>query len=137
MPPNMPKVSYGTMNTATHHYGAKSKFDTVYDYYAGAHYINMTSDEFAAYLKNKYNTPFNVCALPFDEKLLIKYKLDSNRDKEFGPAGDNIIEHQQYLLSNHDTIKLYKAKWWDKYTYGRPSDIDWAKINWDDHRVKK
>jgi hypothetical protein len=120
---NPSKVGFGSLNATTYRYGARGD-NYVYDYYAGAHRIDMHSDAFANYLKNKYNIPIDTLAEPFDESMLIKFKLHPKREVGFRPIHPVPLARMKELT---DDDKPYAAKtiWWDRYTYGRPSNIDW------------
>jgi hypothetical protein len=112
-------VRFGHVKDTNFKYGPRSG-EAVCDYYAGAHYLTIGNDEFERYLEDKYNIPFNQKAPPFDETLLRKYKL---KPCEWHPPHEVVVARQKEIL---DPECSAKKVWWDRYTYGEKSDIDWS-----------
>lgn len=122
------EVGFGHLKGCTYKY-ASCADGTVYDYYAGAHKIDMEAKKFVNYLADKYNLPVNQLAAPFDESLLIKYVLNPKRTG-WQPVHPEVHNGMLKLLDvmdgNFDPVKL---KQWNGYTYGKPSGIDWPSHN--------
>ena len=113
------EVGFGHLKECTYAYGP-ARDNYVHDYYSGAHKIDMTSKSFASYLKQKYNCPVDKPAKPFDESLLIKYKLHPNRETSFRPAHPVVLGRIQELKAEN------LQNLWKTYTYGEKSGIDWT-----------
>lgn len=113
---------YGSAANRGHYEARVGEF--VHDWYSGAHYINMNSDTFTDYLKEKYKLPMNQMAAPFDEKMLKKLILSPSREKGFQELSPDMVEKLE-RFSDAERIKKDGERWWNHYTYGKPSDIDW------------
>ena len=118
--PGVPKKTrFGNVTDTSHRYASRCD-NSVCDYYAGAHLLKMKNDEFEKWMKHKYNTPFHEVQKPFDETLIEKYTL---KDCEWHPAHPVIVARMEELLNPEISEKKV---WWDRYTYGEKSDIEWG-----------
>jgi len=113
---NATKTSYGS-TTDTGKYGARGGIHTVYDYYCGAHYVDMTSPEFNNYLKNKYNVPFEKI-IPFDESILRKFGLNSNREIDFRPPSLPAAGRMEHFKGPRNEKNKGEYSFFDSYKYG-------------------
>jgi hypothetical protein len=102
----------------TSRYGTRREKNRTYDYFCGAHHINMDSPQFKRYLEKIYDSPFNVL-LPFNESMLLKLQLNPQREVNFRPPSDAILKNMEILkgprndINRNDYVNMY-----DKYEYG-------------------
>jgi glycosyltransferase involved in cell wall biosynthesis len=119
------EIGFGHAKGCTYRYAACAD-GTVYDYYAGAHKINMDAKELVRFLQKKYDVPADQLAEPFDESILIKYKLNDNRELEFRPVHPEVKGRLRDLMAK--TGRMIYPQIWETYTYGKPSTIDWPEF---------
>jgi glycosyltransferase involved in cell wall biosynthesis len=113
------KVRFGNVTDTAHNYGSR-RANKIYDYYAGAHLLKMTDEDFTNYLKEKYNTPFEVLSKPFSESLIQKYELVKC---DWMPAHPEVLARMELVISDEIPDRNH---WWKRYRYGEKSDMKWG-----------
>jgi hypothetical protein len=112
------KSPYGSAKDITK-YAGRNAIEETYDYYAGAHYVDMTSPEFKNYLEKKYKVPFDKIN-KFDESILRKLRLAKNKELVFRepslPVKIGLEELKGPRNNISNNIELYKIA--DTYQYG-------------------
>jgi len=72
--PGRREGTFGFCSDCSWRYGPRQGKDTLYDWYAGRHILDMTTNRYVKYLKEKYGAPFDVLQEPLNEAKLIKIR---------------------------------------------------------------
>ncbi|MCK9371536.1 hypothetical protein M0R04_16605, partial [Candidatus Dojkabacteria bacterium] len=110
------KVAYGSAMDISR-YGSRCTLKETYDYYCGAHYIDMTSPEFKAHLEKAYSIPFDQL-VKFDETILKKLQLEPKREIGFRPSPFAVTDRLEYLRGPRNERNKSDYDVYDTYQYG-------------------